>query len=503
MGSGWAEKARDGRQAPLDMGAEEFRAVGHWLVDQLADFYATLRDRPVTPAETAGAIRALLPADGVPARGSDAGELFRAVLPIVRDHALHNGHPRFFGYITSSGAPVGALADFLAAAMNPNVAKWDLAPAASEIETQTIRWIAELIGFPVECSGLMTSGGNMANMLAFVAARRAAVPWNVREEGLHAGSRRLAVYASRETHTWIEKAADLTGIGTQSIRWIETDEAQRMRIDALEARIAEDRRAGHVPILVVGTAGSVSTGAVDPLDQIAEVCARHSVWFHVDGAYGAPAAMLPEAPVALKALAQADSIALDPHKWLYAPLEAGCTLVRDPEALTRAFSYRPQYYHFDDAHGESGRNYYELGVQNSRGFRALKVWFALRLVGREGYERMIRDDIALARRLAERVSDTEQLELGSQHLSITTFRYLPAGHEAGNLSSQEHVDRLNSRLVSELQRGGETYLSNAVIGGRQFLRACIVNLRTRADDVDALPGIVVRTARKLEATITV
>ncbi len=487
-----------------DLDADEFRAIGHWLVDELARFYETLRDRPVSTGETVADIRALVGADApLPEHGQDPRALFDSVLPLVRDHALHNGHPRFLGYITSSATPVGALADLLASAMNPNVGKWDLSPVASEIEAQTVRWIAEMIGFPVPCGGLMTSGGNMANFLAFVAARRAAVPWNIREQGLDADPRRLTAYASRETHTWLEKATDLTGMGTTAIRWIDTDGEQRLRTDALETAIAEDRAAGCLPVLVVGTAGSVSTGAVDPLNAIADVCARQQVWFHVDGAYGAPAAMLPEADSDLKALARADSVALDPHKWLFAPLEAGCTLVRDPGALHRAFSYRPKYYHFDESRGDGlgdgGLNYYEYGVQNSRGFRALKVWLGLRHLGRAGYERMIRGNIALSRRLAERIRETAGLQLGSQHLSITTFRYLPESRDGTPQLSDEDADRLNSRLIAALQAEGDCYVSNAVIDGRQYLRACIVNFRTRPEDIDALPQIVVRTAERLLA----
>src|SRR5690606_26365894 len=225
----------------------------------------------------------------------------------------------------------------LAAAINANVGKWDLSPVASEIETQTVRWLAQLIGYPVPCGGIMVSGGNMANILGFFAARRAKLPWDVRAAGVGADARRPAVYASRGTHTWIEKAADLAGLGTDSIRWIATDREQRIRIDELERQIALDRAAGRLPILAVGTAGNVSTGAIDPLGALADICREQGLWFHVDGAYGAPAAVLPEAPADLRALREADSLALDPHKWLYCPIEAACTLVRDPQALAAAF----------------------------------------------------------------------------------------------------------------------------------------------------------------------
>ncbi len=269
----------------------------------------------------------------------------------------------------------------------------------------------------------MVSGGNMANLVCFWAARAARAGWDVRQDGTGgAASPRLRVYGSAETHTWIQKAADLSGLGTASIRWIPVDADQRMDVDALRRAIEADVAAGDRPLLVVGTAGTVSTGAVDPLPAIAAVCREHGVWFHVDGAYGGFAAAAPDAPADLAGIGLADSIAVDPHKWLYAPLEAGCALVRDAEHLRAAFAYHPPYYHFE----ERVTNFVDYGPQNSRGFRALKVWLALRQVGASGYRTMIGDDMRLARALADAVRRTPELELFTQSLSITTFRYVPA-----------------------------------------------------------------------------
>jgi glutamate/tyrosine decarboxylase-like PLP-dependent enzyme len=489
---------RDERAA-LDMSGAEFRAMGHRLVDQIAEFYDSLRERAVTRGETPDAVRDLVGRGALPVDGAPARELLDSIVPLLCDHSLHNGHPRFMGYITSSAAPLGALADLLAAAVNPNVGKWDLAPAATEIEAQVVRWLADLVGFGAPCSGIMVSGGNMANFLGFLVARHAKAPWNLRIDGVGADARRLIVYASRETHTWIEKAADLFGIGTSAIRWLPTDATQRLRVDELERQIEADRAAGSWPFLVVGTAGSVSTGAIDPLRAIAEVARKQGLWFHVDGAYGAPAAALAEAPADLKALALADSVALDPHKWLYMPLEAACTLVRDPSALLHTFSYRPAYYHFDGE--EDLTNFYELGPQNSRGFRALKVWLCLKNVGRAGYEKMIRDDIALAQRLFEATKRHAELEARTLSLSIATFRYRPAGAHAGSEEWSKYLDTLNTALVGALEREGECFVSNAVIDGAQYLRACIVNFRTRVEDVDALPEIVARRGRRLDSEL--
>lgn len=489
------------RHSALEMDATTFRTVGHRLIDQLADSLASIPRGPVTRGEAPSAVRAALGLDGsLPEKGMEPGPLLEQTARLLFDHSLFNAHPRFFGYITSAPSPIGILGDFLASAVNPNVGSFILAPAATEIEAQTVRWIAELIGYPGDCGGLLVSGGNMANFVCFFAARQAKAGWNVREHGLAGdGRRRLRVYGSVETHTWIQKAADLSGFGVESIRWIPTDSKLRMDVAALRRQLETDRAAGDVPCIVVGTGGSVSTGAVDPLHEIAAVCREYGAWFHVDGAYGGFAAAVPEAPDDLRGLSEADSVAVDPHKWLYAPLEAGCALVRDPEALRAAFAYHPPYYHFD----ERATNYVDYGPQNSRGFRALKVWLAFRQVGASGYRRMISDDIRLSRAMASAVSRHPDLELMTQELSITTFRYVPRDMRdgAGDEQIERHLDALNRELLDRLQRGGEVFVSNAVIGGRYALRACIVNFHTGLADVEAVPEIVARVARDVDAEL--
>jgi glutamate/tyrosine decarboxylase-like PLP-dependent enzyme len=508
------------RRAPMEMDPQAFRRAGHRLVDRLAEHLAALRQRPLTPGESPAEVRTALGDRPLPAAGADPEDLLAEAADLLFAHSLYNGHPRFFGFITASAAPIGALADLLAATVNPNLGGWLLSPIATEIEAQTVRWIAELLGYPTTCGGLLTSGGNMANMVAFWAARRAKAPWDLRTAGVAAGGRRLRVYASRETHTWIEKATDLAGMGTEAIRWIATDGGLRMDLGDLRRRLAEDRDAGDLPFLVVGTAGSVSTGAVDPLPELAALCRHEGLWFHVDGAYGAPAACVAGASPEFAALGEADSLAVDPHKWLYAPLEAGCTLVRDPAVLPAAFRYHPPYYPEAEEGAGGGEPpplmYHEHGPQNSRGFRALKVWLGLRQVGREGYARMIADDVALARRLHELAAAHPELEARTLGLSIATFRYVPpdlrgaggtsntggaskAGGARGTDAAVEaYLDALNAELMKRLQAGGEAFVTHAVVGGRFLLRACIVNFRTSAEDVEALPENVVRLGREVD-----
>lgn len=269
-----------------------------------------------------------------------------------------------------------------------------------------------------------------------------------------------------------------------------------MDVAALRRAIDTDIAAGHIPFLVAGTAGSVSTGAVDPLPEIAAVCRDKGIWFHVDGAYGGFAAALPDAPRDLRGLAEGDSVAVDPHKWLYAPLEAGCALVRNGDALRKTFAYHPAYYHFDDR----AVNFVDYGPQNSRGFRALKIWLALRQAGAAGYRRMIADDIELSRAMARAVERHPELELTTQALSITTFRYVPADMRAqrGSEVVEHYLNHLNEALLNDLQRGGELFVSHAMLRGRYVLRACIVNFHTSGSDVDAVPEIVVRLGRILD-----
>lgn len=473
---------------------EEFRKLGYDLVDRIAGFITSLRTRPVTPGESPQEVRAALGAAGaLPETGRRADDVLKEAADLLFEHSLFNGHPRFYGYITSSPAPIGMLADFLAVAVNANVGAWKLSPMATEMELQVIRWLAQFIGYPPDCGGLLLSGGNMANLTCFLTARAAMAGWDVRKQGVAAG-RRLCVYASAETHTWIQKAADLSGLGTEAIHWIQ---GQLMDVDELEVRYRQDIDAGFQPFFVVGSAGTVGAGAVDPLPELAAFCRERKLWFHVDGAYGAFAASVPSAPADLKGLELADSVAVDPHKWLYAPLEAGCALVRNPADLRNAFSYHPSYYSFE---GEV-TNFFDMGPQNSRGFRALKVWAALQQAGAAGYREMIHDDITLARYLYDLALDHPELEAITNHLSITTLRYVPSELRAslGRNDTEDYLNRLNQRLLTVMETGGEAFISNAVVEGKYALRFCIVNFRSSTGDIEAMPQLVARLGRQVHA----
>ena len=493
----------DKRVTPLEINPQEFKQIGYELVDKISELLATMNSRKVVKYADSNSIRNLIHAsETLPKESSDVSKLMQETTDLLIENSLYNGHPNFFGYITSSPTPIGILGDLLASAINQNVGAFQLSPVATEMEAQTIRWIAEFIKYPVDCGGLLVSGGNMANFVCFLAARAAKAKHNIRELGAYnSEGKRLKVYVSQETHTWVQKAADLFGLGTDAITWIETDTNQQINISALKDAIEKDIAQGEIPMMVVGTAGTVSTGAVDPLTELAQYCKEKDIWFHVDGAYGAFATIAQNSDTNLQGLSLADSIAVDPHKWLYAPLEAGCALVRNVDHLRNAFSYHPPYYRFDN----ETTNYFDLGMQNSRGFRALKIWLAFKQVGSLGYKKMIEEDIDLTSQLFQAVSATEELQAYTCNLSIATFRYVPADLKEKIDSSQvdEYLNQLNEKLLSRLKESGEIFLSNAVIGGAFTLRTCIVNFRTSAEHVHALPEVVVRHGQLLDKQLRV
>ena len=475
----------------FDLSPDEVQRIGRLAADAVAGHRRELLSHPVFGKVGGDAARfdEPLPEEGRP---------FEEVLAFVREHVMPrpmgNSHPRFFGFINATADPVGITADYLAAAMNPNC--WGGDHAAVHVENAVIRWLAEILGFPSTAEGILVSGGSMANFTALAAARRAVTPGNVREDGLAGDGRpRLAVYASEQVHACVDKAVDLLGIGTRQLRKIEVDDRFRMRVDRLNEAIAADRRAGLVPAIVVGTAGTVNTGAVDPLEELADVCARESLWFHVDGAYGAMARLSPRLRPLFAGIERADSIAADPHKWLYVPYEAGATLVREAGRLPAAFRRFPEYLASDPESPFPGPAWFaERGVELSRGFKALKVWMGLKRHGRRGYVAAIERDVALARFLSEEVRGRSDFELLAEPvLSIANFRYRPRNaslDEAG-------LDRLNRRIVNRLVAGGAFFLAPTIIQGRSSLRVSITNFRTTEDDLRALLDESARIGREL------
>jgi glutamate/tyrosine decarboxylase-like PLP-dependent enzyme len=457
----------------IDFSPEEFRRLGYRAVDLLTQHFASFDTKPARLPVPDAVRRALMDRPS-PVEASDPDALLDEIASTILQYPMGNGSPRFFGWVNSSAAPLAVLAELLAAGLNPSVAGGD--HAATYVEHAVLRWMRHIVGLPQDGGGILTSGGSVANLVGLAVMRHVKTGGRVRSEGI---SEPLVVYTSTEGHSCIQKAIELLGIGHARLRRVAVDSAWRLDVGSLERLVVADRSAGLMPACVAASAGTVNTGAIDPLADIADLCEREALWLHVDAAYGGPAAMVPELAPLYDGLARADSIAIDPHKWMYVPVECGCALVRDRGAMRDAFSLVPPYLRDDAALPW----FAEFGIQQSRGFRALKLWTALRQIGIDGYRRSIARDIAHARSLQRRLHDARDFEVVSAGpLSITCFRYLPE-----RLSGRhDEIDRVNRALLDRVQREGRVFLTGTELHGRFVLRACIVNFRTREADLDAL-----------------
>jgi aromatic-L-amino-acid/L-tryptophan decarboxylase len=469
--------------------SDEVRRVGHRVADLIADYLEQLPGRAVfQPVPTASA-EAMIAAT-IPVRGRTVDGILDDFSAAIAAYPFGNGHPRFYGWVNSPPAPIGVLTEALAAAMNPSVAGGN--HAAVWIERQVGEWVKSLLGYPSGAMAMLVSGGSIAALTALAVARHRAcsrIGWDVRAGGVPArppaSHGRLVAYKGGEGHGCNQKAIELLGIGADQLRAIPHDRDLRIQPDALDRMLGEDVAAGHVPVAVIASAGTVNTGAIDPLDAIATVCERHGVWLHVDAAYGGPAILTRSYRDALAPLARADSVALDPHKWMYVPVDAGMVLVRDGSLMREAFSLVPPYLRTDgNLKGVQGPTWFsEYGPEQTRPFRALKVWAALQYFGVDGYRSLLEHDLQLARHLADRVRAAKEFLLWEPTgLSIVCFRALPEGVR-GN---PEAADALNRRLLETLQLSGAGFLSGTVVDGRFWLRACIVNPLATQLDIDAV-----------------
>jgi len=495
------------RPAPfpaLDWDADRAQAFGDEIVRVWADLLRRLPELPVARHENAGAVRrgVVLPVPDEPLPDAEIVEHLRS---LTFEWSTYPGHRRFMAYITGAGTVPGAAADLLAAGLNMNLGGWRLSPGPTEIERALIRWFAGVFGLPAGAGGLLVSGGAMANFTALKAARDQQLGVGVREEGV-ATAGPVAVYASSEVHVTTDRALDMLGLGTRCLRKIGVDDGWRMRIDALRDAVRRDREAGTRPGVVVATAGTVATGAIDPLDEIADVCEREGMWMHVDGAYGAPSALAQDLRPLLRGIERADSIAFDPHKWMYTPHSGGCVVVRDERTLEDSFGAPASYIHEDTERLGHEVDLGHLGPQFSRGFQALKIWVSLLAHGRRAYGERISHDAALARYLAARVDAHPSFELSAPvTLSICCFRFVPQdlaarGH-ADPAARERYLNALNERIMTEIQLDGRVYISNAVLGERFVLRACVVNFRTEADDMDAVLDVAAELGGRLDAEL--
>ena len=481
-------------QSSLDVNADALNEISSAATRLVFEYLTTIAERPVRAENHAGktvsSINSELSAEGLPLDRliSDCRTIF--------DLSRHNGHPRFFGYVASPSTPIGAYADLIAAALNANITCWRSGPAGTELERMVVRWLGALIGYSHDAKGLLTSGGSMANMIALLIANRRKSGAEVSRQGLWNSGPPMTLYASEEVHMSIAKAADILGFGRDHVRVIACDDRQRIRTGVLRERIKADVREGLRPFCVVGSAGTVNTGAVDPLEELSAIAREYDLWFHVDGAYGAPGVLDQRKKQLFAGLERADSVSLDPHKWLYVPVDAGCLLFRDEASARAAFNTEDADY--IKTHGytdEEAFAFWDYGVELSRRFRALKVWMTLQFYGTRRIAEAISDDISLAAYLGELVSNAEDFDLlAPVELSICCFRYVPPGDKL----SDAELDRLNERIMERVQKGGRAYLSNATVKGRFALRACITNFRTTKADIDETIAVIREVGKNVQ-----
>lgn len=486
----------------LDISAEELRELSSRVTQLVIEYFSEVSTLPVFPktsaGETIGKIGTMLPEDG------ESLEQLLGDCHTIIENSRQNGHPRFFGYVASPATAPGAFADLLASALNPNVTSWRSGPAATEIERTVITWLASLIGYgsdALPAHGLLTSGGSMANLTALLIAHRAKCGPEVSSKGLWNTSSPMTLYASEQIHMSIPKAADILGLGRDQVRLVPCDDRFRIKITSLREMIAADLQSGLKPFCVIGSAGTVNTGAIDPLDELAEVAREFGLWFHIDGAYGALAALDETKRPLFRGLEFADSISLDPHKWLYVPLDSGCLLFRD-EALARAaFAFEgADYIKVHEQNADEAFAFWNYGPELSRRFRALKIWLTLRYFGVRRIAAAISEDNELAAYLGEQVETAPDFELlAPPELSICCFRYVPPVLR-GRTETPEaaaELDRLNTDIMNLVQRGGRAYLSSATVHSKFALRACITNFRTTRADIDQTLEIIREAAREV------
>ena len=462
------------------------RALAHRMVDEAVDHLAQVRERPVwqpMPDDVRDTFQAGLPVDASP-----LDQVYGEYRETVRAYPMGNIHPRFWGWYMGASNFTGALGDFLAAVEGSNLGGGNT--GAAQVEQQVVDWLKEIAGFPKSASGTLTSGGSMANLVAHTVIRNLAAGYDVRREGVAALKKPLRFYASDQVHSCHQKALETLGLGSRALVEIPSDDHQRVRLDALEAAIAEDRANGLQPACVIGTAGTTNTGAIDDLTAIADLCEREGLWFHVDGCIGGVLRLARDHAHLVDGMERAGSVAIDPHKWLHTPFEAGAVLIKDAEAHFSTFEMHGAYLQLQERGMIAGKFLADYGLELSRGFRALKIWMAFKEQGAAKFGRLIAQDIAHARYMARQIEEHPRLELVAPvDLNIVCFRHVAPDEDAAR--------GLNTEIMLRLQERGLAVPSDTTVQGKHGLRCAFNNHRTRREDIDGFLADVLRVAEEI------
>ncbi len=474
----------------LDMEPEDFRKLGYRVIDMISEYYASVQEVPVFPASTSSEIEQVFKED-FPEKGQDPFAIVEEWRSKIVPYATHLGSPRYFGFVNGSGTMIGTLAEALAAAVNMNPGGWKPAPSATEVERRCIAWMAEMVGFPVDCGGLFSSGGTMANFTAIETALRNIAPYDIAAKGLQDKQipGKFKVYMSdHEGHISIIRVVDLLNLGRESIHLVKSMEDFSMDTEDLERCIDKDISNGDFPLCVVAQVGSINVGVIDPLEEIAAICKKRNIWFHADGACGAVGALLPEKRPQYKGLNLADSITLDPHKWLYIPYDCGCVLVRDAEKMRRAFSLQAPYLRGTLDTEYTGQYYLDYGPEMSRGFRALKVWMSLKHFGAEGYRKLLSQNVKCVEYLDRLVRNDKDFEaLHKPNLFMYCMRYAPLKikdkYGSNSQETDRQLDQLNQEIADEIQLSGTAFIMTSKVRGKVVIRLSVCSHRTTEEDI--------------------
>lgn len=465
------------------------RELGHQMVDDMMSYLETVRERPAwqpIPQAVKDNFK-----QAVPTQPTNAESVYQEFLDNILPYPLGNIHPRFWGWVLGTGTPIGMMAEMLASGMNCSLGGGE--QIAVDVEMQVIEWMKDVMGFPMDSSGLLVSGGSMANLVGLTVARNTLAGYDVRSRGVRDLPRPMTIYCSQETHSSIQKAAEILGLGSESVRRIPVNQYFEMDIAALEVTIFEDKAKGFQPFCIVGNIGTTNTAAIDDLDLLADIAEREGMWFHIDGAFGALAVLTEHIRPGLKGMERADSLAFDLHKWMYVPYEVGCVLVQNEEKHRRAFSLTPDYLARAERGISAAKTWLsDYGIQLSREFRALKVWMSIKTHGMDAYGQLIQQNIEQARYVASLIDEYPELErLAPVTLNVVNFRYVREG------LSEEELNQLNDELLMDLQESGVAAPTSTMLKGKYAIRVAVTNHRSKREDFALFIDKVLELGRKV------